>query len=44
MSWRITPTYTPPFPESPSDEDEWTDVNTGLTWVYSSASDEWTQH
>jgi hypothetical protein len=30
MSWRITPTYTPPFPESPSDEDEWTDVNTGL--------------
>ena len=36
-------TYIPPFPESPNDLDQWTDTNTGKTWEYSSATDEWTE-
>lgn len=43
MSWIITPTYTPPYPSSPADAEEWTDLNTGITWVYSTSTQEWTQ-
>ena len=43
MSWIITPTYTPPFPSSPSDGETWEDVNTGIIWVYSSATQQWSQ-
>lgn len=43
MSWRITPTYTPPFPADPEDQQEWTDINTGITWVYNAGTAEWTQ-
>ena len=42
-SWIITPTYTPPYPSSPADAEEWTDLNTGITWVYSASTQEWTQ-
>lgn len=42
-SWTITPTYTPPFPSSPVDQQEWTDINTGITWVYNAGTAGWTQ-
>jgi hypothetical protein len=41
MSWVITASYTPPFPTSPADAEVWTDPNTGITWVYSETTDEW---
>ena len=43
VSWRITPTYIPPYPESPEDAEEWTDPNTGIVWVYSAGTATWTQ-
>ena len=43
MSWIITPTYTPPYPTSPGDGETWTDPNTGITWVYSLSTQEWTE-
>ena len=43
MSWIITPTYTPPYPSSPADAEEWTDPNTGITWVYSTSTGQWTE-
>ena len=43
MSWRITPTYTPAYPTSPADAEEWTDPNTDITWVYNAGTAEWTQ-
>ena len=41
MSWRITASYTPSYPASPSNAEVWTDPNTGTTWVYSETTDEW---
>jgi hypothetical protein len=38
MSWRITASYAPPFPETPSHLDEWTDINTGIPWVFLGSS------
>ena len=34
-------TYIPPFPESPADNDQWTDINTGKLWEYDLATDTW---
>ena len=42
MSWRITATYTPAFPSSPVDGQIYSDPNTGLSWIYSSGTGQWT--
>ena len=41
MSWIITPTYTPAYPNSPGDGETWTDPNTGIIWVYSTGTSSW---
>ena len=41
LVWR--PGYQVPFPESPVDQEEWTDINTSKTWVYDSATDTWSE-
>jgi hypothetical protein len=38
MSWRITPTYTPNYPTSPTNGQTYTDPNTGIIWVYSTGT------
>ncbi len=42
MTWRITATYTPQFPGSPTDGQLYNDPNTSTTWSYSSSTSEWT--
>ena len=43
MTLVVRPGYLIPFPESPADEDQWTDINTGKTWEYDSGTDEWSE-
>lgn len=35
-------TYVPPFPESPTNGQTYTDPNTGITWTYNSGTSQWT--
>lgn len=43
MSWRITPTYAPAYPASPTNGQTWTDPNTGITWTYSTSTSSWSK-
>jgi|DEB0MinimDraft_6_1074348.scaffolds.fasta_scaffold130326_2 hypothetical protein len=43
MTWKCRAQYIPPFPESPSDGQVFVDINTGISWTYSTGTGEWTQ-
>ena len=40
-SWRITTTYTPNYPTSPTNGQTYTDPNTGRVWTYSTSTSSW---
>ena len=41
MVWKITPTYVPNYPTSPTNGQTYTDPNTGRVWTYSTSTSSW---
>jgi hypothetical protein len=41
MSWIITPSYAPQFPNNPTNGLLWLDTNTGIVWQFSSGTSTW---